>query len=173
MRQGLHIYRVRHPTNVSEPEPFRERERSVLQRLRPKFNLRCAVKVRSTFTNNEVTVWLPLNTDWPVISVSIVDDMTKDLLWSAVHESFTAVAMNGPDVIALNVTRVSTTPPPDAAARQALAEKPLRYGVAPDRMRQTVPNASQPPSLRKGRQYLAVVRETIDDSIRWFEFQVG
>lgn len=129
------------------------------------------MKIRGTSEENEVTIWLPLHREWPVVSVSIVDETTQRLLWVVMHESFKEAISDGGGAIELTITRLPTTPrETDARIARTSEEMPLRYGVVPDGMRQTVPRDSTPPPLGRGRQYFAVVRETVEDHLRWFWF---
>ena len=131
------------------------------------------MKVRSTIDGNEVTVWLPMKR-WPVISVSIVDETMKHLLWAVMHESFSEVVAEVVGPIELTITRVSEAlREPDAAVAGTGEEIALHYGVAPKGMHQTVPSGSTPPALRHGTRYLAIVRETVEGNLRWFEFTAG
>ena len=129
------------------------------------------MKIRSTMEEDEVTVWLPLSKGWPVISLAIVDETTQRLLWAMVHESFKESAGNGDGTIELTITRLSAIHHnTDTPVARTIEETPLRYGIAPNGMRQTVPRGSTPLPLCPGSQYLAVVRETVEDNFRWFGF---
>jgi hypothetical protein len=133
-----------------------------------------SLKVRSTIDENGVTVWLPLM-KWPVISVSIVDETARNLLWAVVHESFREAGTDdGGGTIELTITRLSATPhEAEGANVRTNQEIALHYGIAPRGMRQTVPHGATPPALHHGSRYLAVVRETVKDKLRWFEFSAG
>lgn len=131
------------------------------------------MKVRSTVNGNEVTVWLPVKR-WPVVSVSIVDETMKHLFWAVMHESFSEAVPETVGPIELTITRVSAAlREPDAAVAGKGEEIALHYGVAPAGMHQTVPSGSTPPALRHGTRYVAIVRETVEGNLRWFEFTAG
>lgn len=131
------------------------------------------MKVRSTIHENEVTVWLPLK-GWPVISLSVVDDTIQHLLWTVTHESFNEATADSTRPIELTITRLSVMRRQgDGSVARTIDEIPLRYGIAPNGMRQTAPLGSAPPALRQGKHYVAVVRETLEANLRWFEFTAG
>lgn len=127
------------------------------------------MKVRSTIDEEEVTVWLPLD-GRPVVSLSVVDETTKCLLWTVMHESFRKAATNTDGSIELSITRLVRAAA-DGTADRGVEDIPLHYGVTPPGMHQTAPSGSKPPALQQGMQYLAVVRENVEDGLRWFEFK--
>lgn len=128
------------------------------------------MKVRSTVDEQRgVTIWLPIHR-WPVVSVSVVDENNRKLLWSAIHESFSEAQLGNGEAIELTITRASSANPSQHVAAVS-NELPLRYGYAPEGMRQTMPQRGAPPALQPG-DYMAVVRENVADGLRWFEFSL-
>lgn len=131
------------------------------------------MKVRSTMHGNRITVWLPV-TRWPVVSVSIVDESMEHLVWAVMHESFSEAVGEGVEPIELTITRLSAAlREPDSPVARTGREIPLYYGVTPEGMHQTAPRVSTPSALRHGTRYVAIVRESVADDLRWFEFTAG
>jgi hypothetical protein len=129
------------------------------------------VKVRSTVDGQRgVTIWLPIDR-WPVVSVSVVAENDRKLLWSVIHESFSEAEIGQDEPIELTITQTSSANPLPQSMGVSNAI-PLRYGHAPDGMRQTVPQRGFPLALQHGDNYTAVVRENVVDGVRWFEFNL-
>ena len=126
------------------------------------------MKVRSSVDGQRgVTIWLPIHR-WPVVSVSVVDEDNRELLWSVIHASFSEAQFGHDDPIELTVTRASSASPEPYAT--VLNEIPLRYGHPPDGMKQIVPPRGAPPALQLGGRYMAVVRGNVANGVGWFEF---
>lgn len=129
------------------------------------------MKVQSTVDEKGPTLWLPIRR-WPVVSLSIVDEGNRNLLWSVLHESFREAEPRSDEHIELTMTQVACANGTHNVV--SVSEPiPLHYGQAPEGMRQTVPRHRAPASLRHGERYFVVVRENVDDGVRWFEFSIG
>jgi hypothetical protein len=117
-----------------------------------------------------VVIWLPIQ--WPVMTLSVLRRDTQELVWQIAHESFRRIEM--PDQqLSMNVERLTTERLEQRELGSADRNGPrsrLRYGEAPDGMKQFVPADARPPELIRGVSYVVAVRERPGVDVRRFSF---
>lgn len=118
-------------------------------------------------TGGQVTIWLPVH--WPVMTLSVIRRDTQDVMWQIAEESFRLVAMPREES-ELRIDRIflEKVQEDDQSPASMVECSTLRYGEAPERMRQFVPTDGQPPALESGGEYLIAVRERPDTHLRRF-----